>query len=111
VTGPCREVEEGATSGAMDVDGAGDRPIGTADPDSVGADSEVDPAPGSSCAATPGGEEAPPGEGSRRSQMPVALHDAIWDAEGIAPDPEADWGQAAQANLPRLQCCSPPAGT
>jgi hypothetical protein len=106
VTGPCLEVEKGATSRAMDLGGAGD-PIGTADPDGVSASSGVDPAPGSSCAATPGEEEATPGEpGIEDPRFPTTLHDASWDAEGIAPDPEA-----AQAYHPRLQCWSPSAGT
>jgi hypothetical protein len=98
VTGPSREVEEGATSRAMDLGGAGD-PIGTPDRDGVGAGSEVDPVPGSSCAATPRGEEPPPGElGVKDPRPPAALPDGGWDAEGIAPDPEADCGAGASSS-------------
>jgi hypothetical protein len=76
----------------MDLGGAGD-PTGTPDPDGFGAASEVDPAPRSSCAATPSGEEAPPGKlGVKDPRSPAALPDAGWDAEGITPDPEADCG-------------------
>jgi hypothetical protein len=76
----------------MDLGGAGD-PIGTPDRDGVGTGSEVDPAPGSSCAATPRGEEAPAGEpGVKDPKSPDALPDAGWNAEGIAPDPEASCG-------------------